>query len=188
MRAPVTLHTERLILRPWCPGDRQAFAALCADAKVMEFFPAILTRAESDQMAERLEQHFADHGFGPWVVEEKAGEPFLGFVGLFHTTFEAHFTPCVEVAWRLMPAHWGQGYATEAARASLRFAFEELALPEVVSFAVVANHNSRRVMERIGMRHDAAGDFDHPRLPADHPLRRHVLYRLPKEAWKPPPK
>jgi RimJ/RimL family protein N-acetyltransferase len=181
---PITLHSERLILRPLRAADREALAALCADAKVMEFFPARLTRAESDQMAEHIERHFADHGFGPWVVEEKTGEPFVGFVGLYRTSFQAHFAPCVEILWRLMPSHWGKGYATEGARAALRFAFEELALPEVVSMAVVANHNSRQVMERIGMRHDAPGDFEHPNLPEGHPLRRHALYRLRKEAWE----
>ena len=183
MPSPITLHTERLILRPWTARDREPFAKLCADPKVMNFFPATLTREESDEVAERLSRHFVDYGYGPWIVEEKGGEPFVGFVGLFNTTFESHFTPCVEIAWRLMPAYWGRGYAAEGARASLRFAFEELALPEVVSFTVVANTNSRRVMERIGMRHDAPGDFEHPRLPEGSPLRRHVLYRLSREAW-----
>jgi RimJ/RimL family protein N-acetyltransferase len=184
MPSAVTLHTERLILRPWRESDREPFAAMGADPEVMEFFPALLSRRESDVFVARIEQHFADHGYGPWAVEERASGSFVGFVGIFHTNFEAHFTPCVEVAWRLMRSAWGKGYASEAARESVRYAFQDLGLQQVVSFTSVGNLPSQRVMRRIGMRHDAPGDFQHPRVEAGHPLRPHVLYRLDREASK----
>lgn len=144
----------------------------------MAYFPGVLDRAESDALADRIEAHFAEHGFGVWALEVQGGEPFVGFVGLAHVGFDAHFTPCVEIAWRLARSSWGHGYATEAAREACRVAFEVLQLPEVVSFTVPENRRSRAVMERLGMTHDPREDFDHPRLDVDHPLRRHVLYRL----------
>ena len=171
------LQTERLCLRRWLPSDRAPFAALNADPRVMEYFPAPLSRHESDALATRIEAHFAEHGFGLWAVEIPHVVPFAGFIGLAIPRFTAHFTPCVEIGWRLAAAHWGQGYATEGARAVLRFGFETLGLNEIVSFTVPANHRSRRVMERIGMHHNPADDFDHPALPEGHLLRRHVLYR-----------
>jgi ribosomal-protein-alanine N-acetyltransferase len=103
---------------------------------------------------------------------------FVGFTGLAVTEFEAHFTPAVEVGWRLARSAWGNGYATEAARAALSFGFEEAGLNEVVSFTAPANRRSRAVMERIGMSRDPRDDFDHPGLPGGHPLRPHVLYRV----------
>jgi RimJ/RimL family protein N-acetyltransferase len=172
------LGTRRLRLRPFEEQDREPFAALNADREVMEFMPAPLSRAESDAMVERIAQHHARQGFGLWAVEERQGTRFAGYVGLTVPSFEAAFTPCVEVGWRLARWAWGQGYATEGAREALRFGFEERGLSEVVSFTVPANVRSRRVMERLGMRRDEAGDFDHPRLSEGHPLRRHVLYRL----------
>ena len=171
------LQTERLCLRRWLPSDRAPFAALNADPRVMEYFPAPLSPHESDALATRIEAHFAEHGFGLWAVEIPHVVPFAGFIGLAIPRFTAHFTPCVEIGWRLAAAHWGQGYATEGARAVLRFGFETLGLNEIVSFTVPANHRSRRVMERIGMHHNPADDFDHPALPEGHLLRRHVLYR-----------
>jgi RimJ/RimL family protein N-acetyltransferase len=163
-------------LRRWVSTDRAAFAALNADPRVMEHFASVLTRPESDAAADRIEQHFERHGFGFWAVELPGVAPFAGFVGLAVPTFEAHFMPCVEIGWRLAPEHWGVGYATEAAREVLKFAFVELRLGEVVSFAVANNHRSRRVMERIGMTHNPLDDFDHPNVP--EPMRRHVLYRI----------
>jgi ribosomal-protein-alanine N-acetyltransferase len=177
-RETPVLETERLVLRGWGGGDLAPFAALNADPAVMEHFPSLLSRAESDAVVRRVEEHFARHGFGLWAVEAPGVAPFLGFVGLSVPRFEAHFTPCVEVGWRLARAHWGHGFAPEAARAALRFGFEQAGLEQIVSFTVPANAKSRRVMEKIGMRHDAADDFDHPALPVDHPLRRHVLYRI----------
>lgn len=178
MVLPRELTTERLWLRRWRPSDRRAFAQLNADARVMEHFPAPLTRDESSRMVQRIEAHFEQHGYGLWALEVPGVTDFAGFVGLSTPSFEAPFTPCVEVGWRLAFEHWGQGYAPEAARAVLRFAFEHARLREIVSFTASSNARSRRVMEKIGMRHDAASDFDHPALPPGHRLERHVLYRI----------
>ena len=172
------LPTARLLLRAWRDADRPALAALNADPAVMEFFPGVLDRVGSNAMADRIAAHWAERGFGLWAVEVPGAAPFIGYVGLSVPRFEAAFTPCVEIGWRLAAAHWGRGYATEAARAALAFGFGELGLAEIVSFTVPANARSRAVMERLGMRRDPAGDFDHPLLPPGHPLRRHVLYRL----------
>jgi ribosomal-protein-alanine N-acetyltransferase len=179
-----SLRTGRLLLRRWLPRDREPFAAMNADPRVMEHFPVPLTRAESDQFADRVEQHFAAHGFGPWAVEIPGAARFAGFVGLAVPRFDAPFMPCVEVGWRLCAAHWGRGYATEAARAVLADAFDRLRLPEVVSFTSATNERSVRVMQRLGMARDLAGDFEHPSLPVSHRLRRHVLYRMQASAWR----
>ena len=149
-----------------------------ADVRVMEFFRSPLDRSESDALIERIQNHFEEHGFGLWALEVPGKASFVGFCGLTVTRFNAAFTPCVEVGWRLAFEHWGQGYATEAATAVLAHAFDTLVLPEVVSFTSVANLRSQAVMDRLGMRHDPADDFDHPSLPPDHPLARQVLYRL----------
>lgn len=177
MTGPV-LRTERLILRP--PGDEDLapFAAMNADPEVMRHFPATLSRAESDAMVVRNRDGFAARGFGNWAIEVPGVTSFAGFVGLSVPRFQAHFSPCVEIGWRLATSFWGQGYATEGARAALGFGFDTLKLPEIVSFTVVANQPSRRVMERLGMRRDPADDFDHPSMAEGHPMRRHVLYRL----------
>jgi RimJ/RimL family protein N-acetyltransferase len=172
------LHTERLILRHWREADREPFARMNADPAVMEFFPACLARAESDALVDRIEADFRQYGFGPFAVELRTEGEFIGFTGLSVPGFEARFTPCVEIGWRLAPDYWGQGFATEAARAVVRYGFGTIGLDEVVSFTVPANVRSRSVMERLGMTHDPADDFDHPSLPEGHPLRRHVLYRL----------
>jgi RimJ/RimL family protein N-acetyltransferase len=175
--APV-IRTERLLLRQWRPEDREPFAALNADVRVMEFLPALLPRPQSDALARASEAHFATHGFGPWAVEVPGVAPFIGFVGLVVPAFEAHFTPAIEIGWRLAAEHWGQGYATEAALASARHAFTVAGADGLVSFTTPQNARSRAVMQRIGMTHDPADDFDHPRLAPGHRLRRHVLYRL----------
>jgi ribosomal-protein-alanine N-acetyltransferase len=184
MSAEQQLRTERLLLRHWRPEDRPPFAALNADPIVMEHFPSTLTRTESDALADRIESHFARHGFGLWAVEVPGVAPFAGYVGLSVPVFKSHFTPCVEIGWRLARDSWGHGYATEGAKAELRFAFENLNLSEIVSFTVPANLRSIRVMERLGMAHHFADEFDHPGLPEGHPLRRHVLYRLPRNQWQ----
>lgn len=171
------LRTGRLLLRRWRPEDREVFSAINADPRVMEYLPARLTREESDALADRIEAHFAEKGFGLWAVEVVGGPRFIGGVGLLTVSFEAQFTPNVEIGWRLAADQWGNGYATEAATAALEYGFGCLGLDEVVSFTVPANIRSRAVMERIGMMRDPAGDFDHPSLPGDSPLRRHVLYR-----------
>jgi RimJ/RimL family protein N-acetyltransferase len=182
--AAPSLATARLRLRPWRASDRAPFAALNADPRVMAFFPGTLERASSDALAERIEGHFAEHGFGLWAVEVQDGPAFVGFVGLSVPRFETRFTPCVEVGWRLAAEHWGKGYATEAARACLAHGFGIVGLEQIVSFTVPGNRRSRAVMERLGMSRRAEDDFDHPSLPAGHPLRRHVLYRLAGEDWR----
>jgi RimJ/RimL family protein N-acetyltransferase len=181
-----TLSSGRLCLRRWRDTDRDAFAAMNSDARVMQFFASCLSRDESDAMVDRIEEHFGHRGFGLWAIEVPGVAPFVGFAGLTVLAappFGARCTPCVEVGWRLAFEHWGHGYATEAARLALGYAFGTLALSEVVSFTSVINLRSRAVMERLGMRRDPADDFDHPKLPEGHPLRRHVLYRLDSNSY-----
>jgi ribosomal-protein-alanine N-acetyltransferase len=172
------LETERLILRTWQPSDRDPFAQLNADPAVMRYFPATLSRAESDALVDNIESHHRVHGFGLWAVEEKATGSFTGFIGLNIPSFQAHFTPTVEIGWRLAQPFWGQGYATEGAKRVLAYGFTVLELPEILSFTATINRPSIAVMERLGMSHNAADDFDHPRLPPGHRLLRHVLYRM----------
>jgi RimJ/RimL family protein N-acetyltransferase len=172
------IRTARLLLRRWRPADLAPFATLNADPRVMEHFPATLSREESDARIAAIEAHFEQHGFGLWAVEILNVAPCAGFIGLSIPRFEAHFTPCVEIGWRLAAEHWGRGYAAEGARAALAFGFEHLGLAEIVSSTVPGNLRSRRVMEKIGMTHDPAVDFEHPLLPEGHALRRHVLYRV----------
>lgn len=175
--------SERLILRPWREDDLDALAQLCADPEVMAHFPSTLDRAGSAQLLGRLMAHQAEHGFTFWCLERREDGVFVGFTGLARVGFYAPFVPAVEIGWRLARPFWGQGYALEAARRALSFAFDELGLAQVVAFTVPANCNSWGLMERLGMRRDAAGDFEHPNLPAGHPLRPHLLYRIDREAW-----
>lgn len=179
-RAAPTLATERLVLRAWRTSDLAPFAALNADPRVARLLSGPLDRAASDALAARLSGSFARHGLGNWAVERSdlPGRPFIGAIGLLVPAFEAPFTPCVEIGWRLADAHQLQGLATEGARAALAHAFDVIGLDEVVAFTVPRNAASRRVMEKIGMRRDADGDFDHPKFPPGHPLRRHLLYRI----------
>lgn len=144
----------------------------------MEFSPALLSREESDAMVDRIETHFVEHGFGLWAAEVRDSGSFIGYIGLAVPRFEAAFTPCVEIGWRLAAQYWGEGLATEGARAVAEHGFHLLELAELVSFTTADNLRSRRVMEKLGMTRDPAEDFDHPSLPEGHPLRRHVLYRL----------
>jgi ribosomal-protein-alanine N-acetyltransferase len=169
------MRTERLVMRGWRETDREPFAALNADPEVMEHFPEKLSREQSDAFADKIEAGFAERGWGLWALE--ADGEFIGYTGLQPVSFETHFTPAVEIGWRLARGAWGRGYASEAARAAAAFAFAELELDELVSFTVPENTRSRAVMERIGMTHDPADDFDHPKLPDGHPMQRHVLYR-----------
>jgi RimJ/RimL family protein N-acetyltransferase len=172
------LRTARLRLRSWRASDRDDFARLNADPRVMQYFPAPLPPEKSDALARILAAQIDANGWGLWAVEIPGVSPFAGFIGLARPSFEAHFTPCVEIGWRLAQETWGRGYATEGARAALAFGFHDLGLPEIVSFTAVTNSRSRRVMERIGMTRDPSDDFDHPAVPAGSPLRPHVLYRL----------
>jgi RimJ/RimL family protein N-acetyltransferase len=175
------ISTTRLKLRRWKDEDKEPFANLNADPRVMEFMPKTLSREESHHLIERIESNFKEHGFGLFAAELAHSQTFIGFIGLAVPRFQASFTPCVEIGWRLAFEHWGNGYATEGAKAVLEFAFTELNLTEVVSFTALANLRSRRVMERIGMKF--IEQFDHPSLPEGHSLRRHVLYTVTKASW-----
>jgi len=179
----IEFETERLRLRQWLPNDREPFAALNADPKVMEFFPAPLDRIASDAMADRCQALIAESGWGFWAAETKKTTQFIGFVGLHVPIAELPFSPCVEVGWRLALQYWYKGFATEAARGALRVGFELLSLPEIVSFAAVQNAKSRAVMERLGML-EAATTFEHPTMPVGSALRQHCLYRLSREHWR----
>ena len=180
------LRTERLLLRAWRSEDRNPYAALNADPVVMEHFPSTLTREQSDEHVDRILTAFEQHGWGLWAAEVPGETAFIGFIGLGIPRFEAHVMPCVEVGWRLARSAWGRGYAPEGATEVLRFAFEEIELEEVVSFTSVGNAKSRRVMEKIGLTHDPADDFDHPTVPPGHRIQRHVLYRMSRDAWREP--
>lgn len=177
------LTTARLLMRRWRASDRRPFAALNADAKVMEHFPSRLSAAESAELIARIEAHFEAHGYGLWALEVSATGEFVGLAGLMLVPFAAPFTPATEIGWRLRRSAWGRGYATEAARAALAFGFQRSGLDQIVSFTSVANERSRAVMARIGMTCDPADDFDHPLLPDAHRLRRHVLYRVSAGDW-----
>jgi RimJ/RimL family protein N-acetyltransferase len=171
------IETSRLILRPWRDSDLAPFAEQNADPEAMRFLGGPLTRDESDAYVRRAETHYATHGFCKWAVEAPGTAPLIGGVGLSYVSFEASFTPAVEVAWRLHKRFWGKGYATEAARAAIEDGFTRFGLSEIVALTTLANLPSQRVMQRLGMRRDI--EFDHSRYAADHPLCRHVLYRMP---------
>jgi len=186
-RRHVTLEGPRVRLRPWRDEDLAPLAAINGDPAVMRFFRSALSRPESDAWAAALRRHFDEHGWGFWPVELPGGAahgrraPLIGVVGLMTVGFAAPFAPAVEIGWRIAPAHQRQGYAEEAARLALAYGFGPLALPGIVAFAPPANRASWRLMERLGM--DRAGEFEHPRLPEGHPLRRHFFYRITRMAW-----
>jgi RimJ/RimL family protein N-acetyltransferase len=175
------IETERLLLRPWRDADRAPFHRLNSEPRVMEFFPAIPTREQSDALVTKCQEHFELHGFTFFAAELHETGDLTGFIGMAHTPFEAHFTPCVEIGWRLAFEQWNRGLATEGACAVMRYGFEQLRLAEMVALTVPANVRSRRVMEKLGMTRDPADDFDHPRIPEGHPLRRHILYRARRD-------
>lgn len=177
-----TIRTERLLMRGWRAEDRRPFALLNADPRVAAHLAGVMTPGESDEMVERVQECWRRRGYGLWAVERVDSGAFIGYVGLWPALFDAPFTPAVEVGWRLAAEHWGHGFATEGGRAALAYAFEDLGLAEVVSFTAVGNVRSRRVMERLGMRQDPSGGFEHPALEPGHPARRHVLYRIPCRA------
>ncbi len=172
------LETERLILRTWKDADKIDYYRINQDPKVIEHLPGSITVEESSTFADKTNLKQSERGFCLWAAELKITKEFIGFIGLNYTDWPAHFTPAVEVGWRLGSPFWGNGYATEGAIASLNFGFNKCGLNEIVSFTVPANIRSIKVMERIGMKHDLEGDFAHPNLPADHRLSKHVLYRI----------
>jgi RimJ/RimL family protein N-acetyltransferase len=182
-RAAPRLTTPRLLLREWRDSDRDAFAEMNADPRVSEFLVGPVTPADSDDMVDRVDRCWRERGYGLWAVERRDSGAFIGYVGLWPATFDAPFTPAVEVGWRLANAHWGNGFATEGAVEALRFGFEVMDMPEIVSFTAAANRRSIRVMQRIGMHQDPTGDFDHPAFARDDPGRKHVLYRLARQDW-----
>jgi RimJ/RimL family protein N-acetyltransferase len=173
----LALRTPRLLLREWRDADAAPFAAMSADSEVMRYLPA-----PDEAWIARMRGHFDEHGFGQWAVELPGEARFIGAIGLNHVRWTLPFTPAVEAAWRLARPYWGRGYALEAARAAIEDGFFRLRLNEIVAYTVPANRASRQVMERLGMVHDIAGDFDHPSRPVGDPLRRHVLYRLARPA------
>jgi ribosomal-protein-alanine N-acetyltransferase len=174
--------SERLILRPFAPDDLDAFAAINADPEVMRHFAARRTRAETAEMIEALERRRREDGLAFSAAIETASGRLVGMIGLQRVTADMPFAPTVEVGWRLARDVWGRGYASEGARAAIADGFDRLGLPEIVAFTRPDNLRSRAVMERLGMRRDPTEDFDHPKLAADHPMRRHVLYRLSRPA------
>jgi RimJ/RimL family protein N-acetyltransferase len=178
-----TLRTERLLLRGWRPADLEPFAVLSADPEVGAFLGGPLTREESDALVDRIVAGWRDHGYGLWAVVRHADDGLLGFTGLSRPSWAPEPEP--EIGWRFARHAWGHGYATEAARAAMRFAFDRLALGGLVSYSAVTNVRSRRVMERLGMHRDETTpcDFLHPRLPDGHPLQPHVTYRLSRAEW-----
>ena len=180
---PTHLRTGRLLLRHWLASDRLPFAALNTDPVVMEHFPAPLSAADSDAFVDRIEDHFERKGWGLWAVELQSTGSFIGYVGLWPATFAAHFTPAVEVGWRVSREHWGRGLAPEAGRAAVSDGFARLGVDEIVSFTATTNVRSQRVMEKLGMHRDGRDDFDHPAVPEGSPLRRHVLYRVRRTEW-----
>ncbi|WP_062270621.1 GNAT family N-acetyltransferase [Endozoicomonas arenosclerae] len=178
----IELETERLILRQWMHDDFLPYAQMCADPRVMEYFPATLSQNESKEMALRCQSLIAERGWGLWALEEKASGNFIGFTGLHIPKATLPFSPCVEIGWRLSADYWGKGLASEAARASLKVGFETLALDEIVSFTTLTNTRSQAVMKRLGMTLDPE-TFKHPDLDPDHELIEHCLYRLSKTDW-----
>ena len=177
------LASERLTLRPFTMDDLDDVAAMNADARVMEYFPATMSRDESAAFLKRVMAHQTAHDFSLLAIHKKGDGAFCGFTGLLTADFDAPFCPAVEIGWRFPHAAWGQGLGPEAARACLAFGFNELQLAEIISFTTVTNLRSIRVMEKIGMLRDTAHDFDHPNLPPGHALRPHVLYRLRRDEW-----
>lgn len=176
------LKTERLILRPWIDEDYYRFAEISGDKAVMEFYPNLQTTEDSFLMAAKIQSLIVERGWGFWAVEIPEQEPFIGFVGLHRPKDNLPFTPCVEIGWRIAQAHWGKGFATEAANASLNYAFTVLNLKDVVSFTAIPNERSQRVMKKIGMT-NTKSNFMHPDIDSSHPLAEHVLYKITKSEW-----
>jgi RimJ/RimL family protein N-acetyltransferase len=172
------IETERLLLREWIDDDILPFYEMGQDPRVMEYFPSLWSMNSVEIFIKNMQIQLEEKKYSLWALEEKKSKRFIGFVGLNSPQWEAHFTPCVEIGWRLAFEFWGKGYATEAAKSVLKYAFNKLHLQELVSFTTVGNLRSRKVMERIGMHRDPEGDFLHPKLDPNHILAKHVLYRI----------
>jgi 3-dehydroquinate dehydratase / shikimate dehydrogenase len=183
-KTPVILKTKRLILRPWCEEDLEPFARMNADPRVREYFSSILSKEVSDQHARYHRDYIQTHGWGFWAVEVPNVAKFIGFIGLEEVYFSAHFTPAVEIGWRLAFDYWGHGYASEGAKACLQYGFETLKLKEIVAYTATNNKRSIRVMKKMGMIHSPSDDFDHPDLSPDSEVRRMVLYRIKQKQWQ----
>lgn len=179
----IILETERLRLRTWKEGDKQALITISQDPEVMQHFPSIPSNDDVKNLFDKINQHQKDKGYSLYAVELKSTADFIGFVGLLTVGYQAHFTPAVEIGWRIAKAYWNKGYATEAAKAVLKKAFFDFKLHEIVSFTTTTNLASQRVMQKIGLHHSTHDDFDHPRIDKNNPLCRHVLYRLSKKDY-----
>lgn len=176
------LKTDRLQLRQWTEDDFLPFSKMCGDSAVMAFFPKLLTPNESKEVGKKIQSLIHERGWGFWAVDVSNQHKFIGFVGL-HTPKESlPFSPCVEIGWRLSKSYWGNGYATEAAKACLAYAFGTLGLHEVVAFTALANLRSQAVMRKIGMR-DSGQNFMHPDIEEAHPQCEHVLYKINRSVW-----
>jgi len=182
VKNPVELCTERIILRQWEPSDYPLFAEMNASSDVMKYFPKTLNESESNDLASKLSNLISERGWGLWALEEKTSNTFIGVTGLHEPPKELSFSPATEIGWRLSKKYWGKGYVAEAAKKALEFAFEQLALAEIVSFTSVTNQNSQAVMKRINMA-NSHRNFMHPLVPDNSPLQEHVLYTISKNQW-----
>ncbi|MBS4535120.1 GNAT family N-acetyltransferase [Clostridium sp. D2Q-14] len=173
--------SDRLGFRLWNAEDSMLFSRMNADNNVMQYFPNVLSKEESDKFIEKIMNHFEEHGYGLWAVELKVTNKFIGFIGFYTATFEADFTPCIEIGWRLDDRFWNKGYATEGAIKCLEYGFKVLGLNKIYSFTSQLNKPSINVMKKIGLKEQ--GSFFHPSIEADNPLRLHVLYEIDKKAY-----
>ena len=179
----IELETPRLRLRAWRDADLDPLLELCSDPLVMRYFPELLSRDECAAAMARSRIHFTRFGFGYWALELKSDGRFIGMAGLAWSRLQQPFCPAVEIGWRLAHEHWGQGFAREAAEASLACGFDQLQLPEVVAYTAAINEPSLALMQALGMQHQPEDDFDHPMIPEGHLLRPHVLYRMTQDTW-----
>ncbi|WP_245278367.1 GNAT family N-acetyltransferase [Ensifer aridi] len=179
----MSLETERLLLREWEDDDLDPLSKINDDPRVVRYVAQLPSREAVQKWILTQKEHFSQHGYGLWALERLGVEGLIGFCGIVQVPYHAHFTPAVEIAWRLAPSAWGHGFATEAASAAMSFGFKHLGLKEIVANAAIENSESRRVMERLGMTHDPRDDFDHPLKAADDPLRHQVLYRMKGQDW-----
>ncbi len=179
----IIIETDRLILRTWLDSDLRLMLAINQDPKVMEYFPGLQDLEATTNFITKVNKHFDKHCYSLYATIRKDTSEFIGFIGLLIADFESHFTPATEIGWRLSSNHWGQGFATEGAKAVLDYAFRELKISEIVSFTAEGNAKSIKVMQKIGLQHNVSDDFDHPKLDDSSPLKRHVLYRLSREEY-----